>query len=221
VREGGYHVKLDVRKCYPSTRKDVAMAVYTKYVGSEDVLYVISAILGTYGRGLEIGSLFSLRTMQLVLSFGYHHVESLHKERRGRSVRLVAHQIWHMDDVLLTGASKRDLKMAVRSLERYLSSEFGLSLKPWKVARTCDAEPLDLDGWVVRERRSTIRGGTFLRGMRSFRDFERRPTVGRARRCTAYWGWFVNGDNGGVMFRNHMGSTFAHARSLVSRAERP
>jgi len=221
VREGGYHVKLDVRKCYPSTRKDVAMAVYTKYVGSEDVLYVISAILGTYGRGLEIGSLFSLRTMQLVLSFGYHHVESLHKERRGRMVRLVAHQIWHMDDVLLTGPSKRDLKMAVRSLERYLSSEFGLTLKPWKVARTCDAEPLDLGGWVVRERRATIRGATFLRGMRSFRDFERRPTVGKARRCTAYWGWFANGDNGGVMHRNHMGSTFAHARSLVSRAERP
>ena len=221
VREGGYHVKLDVRKCYPSCSHEVVMRMYEKYCGSADVLYVIERLLATYTEGgLEIGSYFSLRTMQLVLSFGYHHVESLHKERRGRRKALVTHQIWHMDDILLMSNDKRDLKMAVRSLERYLGDEWGLSLKPWKVAKTSDGEPLDLGGWVVREERCTIRSGTFLRGTRAFRDFDRCPSPEHARRCSSYWGWFIHADADKVMEARHMSATFAHASKVISRQAR-
>lgn len=220
VRGARYHVKLDVRKCYPSTSCEVVMGLYERYVGSADVLYVISAILATYDGCLEIGSYFSLRTMHLVLSFGYHHVESLRKVRRGRSVPLVAHQIWHLDDVLLVGRDKRDLKRAARSLGRYLRDSFGLSIKPWKVARTSDAEPLDLGGWVVRDGRCTLRGGTFVRGRRAFSRFARAPSVRLARRCAAHWGWFRHGDCLRVRRRLGMDRTFAHARSVISRHDR-
>lgn len=228
VRDARYHAKLDVKQCYPSTSHRVVMAMYRRLVGSDDVLYVIGCLLATYtGGGLEIGSYFSLKTMQLVLSYGYHHIEGLHKTRRGRSVPLVTHQIWHMDDVLLVGTDKRNLKMAVRSLERYLWREWGLRLKPWKVAKTSIREPLDLGGWVVRQYRrrsdryrATIRSGTFLRAMRAFRRFRRCPSPRHAKRCSSYWGWIRHSDSDTLISKRHLGATFAHARSVTSRADR-
>lgn len=220
VRDARYHVKMDVRQCYPSTSHETVMGVLRRYVRSADVIYVCETLLSTYDAGLEIGSYFSLCMMQLVLSFAYHHVESLRKVRRGKSRPLVAHQIWHIDDALLIGRNKRDLKSAARELARYLKREFGLEVKPWKVARTGDVEPLDMGGWVVRERRVTLRAGVFLRGMRAFRRFSRRPSVEAARRCASYWGWFRHADCDGVMLRTGMGATFAHARAVVSRHDR-
>lgn len=220
VKEGGYHVKLDIRKCYPSTKSDVVMRLYEKYVGSKDVLYVVSAILSTYKGCLEIGSFFSLKTMQLVLSFAYHHVESLHKTRRGKMIPLAGHQIWHMDDVILVGRDKRNLKSAVRTLAKYLSDVFSLSIKDWKICLVSDSEPLDLGGWVVRDGRETLRSGTFLRGRKSFRMFKKTPSVANARRCASYWGWFIHGSTEMFMSKNGMGAVFSRARHVISIHDR-
>lgn len=220
VRDARYHVKLDVRQCYPSTSHEVVRRIYGTYVGSADVLYVIDALLATYGRGLEIGSYFSMQTMQLVLSFAYHHVEGLHKVRRGMQRPLVTHQMWHMDDALLVSRDKRDLKAAARSVEGYLRNELGLSVKPWKVARTGDVEPLDLGGWVVRPGSCVLRPGTFLRARRSFARFRRHPGATNARRCCSYWGWVLHADCEGFRRRDGTDLTFAHARAVVSRHDR-
>ena len=61
---------------------------------------------------------------------GSRRVEGLSKTRRGRSVPLVTHQVWQMDDVVLLSRSKRDLKVAMRSLERFMADDLGLRLKP-------------------------------------------------------------------------------------------
>lgn len=220
VREGGYHAKADVRKCYPSISADVVMRILRKYVRSDDVLYCAGALLATYGGGLEIGSYFSLCMANLVLSFAYHHVEGLHKVRRGRRVALVTHQLWHMDDALLTSRSKRDLRVAMRSLERYMRDELGLSLKGWKVSRTSDAEPLDMGGFRVRRRRTTLRARLFLRARRAFARFRRRRTLRLAYRVVSYWGWLAHADCDGYIRRNGLGGLFRSARGVVSRAGR-
>lgn len=219
VKEGGYHVKLDVRKCYPSISHDVVMRILRKYVKSADVLYVAEAILATYDQGgLEIGSYFSLQMANLVLSFGYHHVEGLHKERRGKKVALVSHQLWFMDDVLLTGPDKRNLKMAARSLERYMRKELGLAIKPWKICKTGDAEPLDMGGFVVREGRVTMRPAIFMRATRAFRRFARRHTLRLAYRVCSYWGWLRHIDADNYIRRNRLNESFSLARRIISRA---
>ena len=153
---------------------------------------------------------------------------------------LVRHQIWHLDDFLLIGTSKSDLKRAVRSVVRYLLDEFGLHVKPWKVSRTSRFEPLDLGGWVVRElgavrRRpdgstyidesvrhthATLRDGIFLRGTRAFRRFDKAPFLALARRCASYWGWFKHGNCEGVRIRRGIDKSMAHARRVVSASAR-
>jgi hypothetical protein len=197
------------------------MRVLRKYVRGDDVLYACGVLLSTYDHGgLEIGSYFSLRMMQLVLSFAYHHIEDLSKTRRGKRTPLVTHQIWHMDDALLLGRDKRDLKRAVRSLERYMRTEWGLTLKPWKIARTGDREPLDIGGWVVRDKRCVMRGGTFLRTRAAFMKFKRHSSPPRARGCSAYWGWVRVGDC--QRWRKTLGidRLMAYARKVISRQDR-
>lgn len=219
VHEGGYHVKFDVRQCYPSISHDVVRRIVNKYVRSTDVLYCVDVLLDTYDTGgLEIGSYFSLQMANLVLSFAYHHLEGLHKERRGKRVPLIAHQLWHMDDALITGPDKRNLKMAARSLSKYMREEFGLTIKPWKVAKTSDTEPLDMGGFVVREHSCTLRAGIFLRGTRAFRRFAKRRTLRLAYRICSYWGWLRHTDSDHVILSNGFNRLFRFARVLISRA---
>ena len=220
VHEGGYHVKLDIKQCYPSISHKVVRKIVRKYVRSTDVIYCIDAILDTYGEGLEIGSYFSLQMANLVVSFGYHHLESLGKTRRGRWVPLITHQLWHMDDGLVMARDKRNLKMAVRSLVRYMHDEFGLTFKPWKVAPTDEIEPLDMGGFVVRDGRCTLRAPIFKRAKRAFARFSRRHTLTLAYRVISYWGWLTHSDSDGFILRNGLNRLFRIARGLVSRAGR-
>lgn len=220
VRRSKYHVKLDISKCYPSTEPRLAMAVYERYVRSEDIIYVISSLLETYDGGLEIGSYFALKTMQLILSFAYHHVETLGRRRRGKWIPFVRHQIWHLDDMLLISNNKRDLKIAARSLTRFLKSSFGLSVKPWKTKVVSKSEPLDIGGWVVRNGRSgarvTLRPGTFLRTVRTFARFQKRLTLKLARRCASRWGQLLYANAKEAVLRRGIDALFGRARRIVS-----
>lgn len=220
VHEGGYHVKLDIKQCYPSISHKVVRDIVRKYVRSTDVLYCVDAILATYGEGLEIGSYFSLCMANLVISFGYHYLEGLGKTRRGKWVPLITHQLWHMDDGLVLAKDKRNLKMAVRSLVRYMHDEFGLTFKPWKIAKTDAIEPLDMGGFVVRDGRCTLRAPIFKRAKRAFSRFSKRHTLRLAYRVVSYWGWLIGTDSDGFILRNGFNRLFRIARGIVSRAGR-
>ncbi len=220
VQEGGYFVHLDVRKCYPSIKPDAVMRILRRYVRSPDALYLCGTLLGTYGGGLEIGSYFSLRMAQLVLSFGYHLVEGMHKVRRHERVPLVAHQLWYADDIYLFGHDKRNLRSAARQLQRFLLKEFGLHVKPWKVCRVSDQEPVDVVGFAVRRNRVTLRSTLFLRACRAFRKYRRAPTLQRARRVASYGGWFRHTDSVRVWHGNGFNHVFKKAKRHVSAVER-
>ena len=216
-----YFAKSDITKCYPSTNAGMVRDIVARYVASPDVLYCLDSVLSTYdGGGLEIGSYLSSRLMGLVLSFAYHHVESLSKTRRGRSVPLVTHQVWQMDDMVLFSRSKSDLARAMRSLERFMGEELGLSMKPWKVCRVGDDEPVDICGSVSRPSHVEIRDRTFLRGRRAFRSFARRPTLAGARRVCSYYGVFGHADCCGLMQRENMLYLAAKARKMISDHDR-
>lgn len=218
-QDGGYWVHVDVAKCYPSISCDLVRGIVQRYVRSGDVTYALDAVLDTYDGGLEIGSYLSLRLSQLVLSFAYHHVEGLRKARRGTYRSLVSHQVWYADDAILMSRDKRDLRSAVRALERYMRDELGLRIHPWKVCRIGDEEPIDLAGFVVRPRRTTVRPSVFLRARRSVRRFERTPTERRARQVTSYWGWLSNADCDGFVRRSGVVRAIIDASRMISARE--
>lgn len=219
-QEGGYFVHLDIRKCYPSIKTDVVMGVLRHYVRSPDVMYVCRTLLYTYDDGLEIGSYFSLRMAQLVLSFGYHSIEGMHKVRRGNSVAMVSHQLWYADDIYLFSQDKRNLRSAARELQRLLLKRYGLHLKAWKICHMSNDEPVDVVGFTVRPNRVTLRPSLFLRACRAYRKYRRLPTLKRARRVTSYNGWFKHSDSSSLVRDNGFDQVFKKARRHVSAAGR-
>lgn len=219
-REYAYHVHVDIRKCYPSIKVDVVRRILRKYVRSDDVLYLCDSLLDTYEGSLEIGSYFSLRMAQLVLSFGYHFLEDVHKERRGKRVRLIGAQGWYADDGFVFGDCKRDLEMAVRRLERFYAEGFGLTLKGWKVSRCGDDEPVRALGFTVRPDRVTVKDDLYLRIRAAFRDFERHPTEAAARRVTSYWGYLAHSDSTKAIEDHGYLGTVKRARRLASAVDR-
>lgn len=132
----------------------------------------------------------------------------------------MTHQVWQMDDVVLLSRSKRDLKVAMRSLERFMEDDLGLRLKPWKVCRVGEGEPVDICGFRIRPSHVELRDGTFLRARRAFRRFERRPDIASARRVVSYHGILSHSDARGLMRRLHMDRTAARARRLISEESR-
>ena len=218
AREGGYWLKMDVRQCYPSIHRDVAYAAIAKHVRHPDVLYLVDRLLASYEQGLSIGSYFSLKVAQLVMAGGYHHLEDLQSVRRGKRRPLVHHKIFFMDDVLLMGPSKRDLKKAARSLATHMRTNYGLEFKPWKVCRVGDQEPIDFAGYTIRPDRTTIRASIFLKARRSLRHFERHPSLDTARTAVAYRGWLIHADT--TRFRERVRADDLHtqARQLISIA---
>lgn len=216
LQDSKYHVHVDVRKCYPSIKTDVVKSILRKYVKSADVLYLCDTLLDSYDGCLEIGSYFSLRMAQLVLSFGYHFLEDAHKTRRGRSVRLIEHQCWYADDLFIFGSCKRDLELAVRTLGTYFEEGYGLEFKGWKVSRSGDQEPCAALSNSVRPSRVTIKPDLYLRIRKAYRDYDRKPTLRGAKRVCAYWGYLEHSDSHKARLKNGYDSTVRHARRHVS-----
>ena len=219
-QQGGYWVHMDVHQCYPSIRPEKVKEILLKYIKSDDVHYIIDVLLGSYERGLMIGSYFSLKMAQLVLSFGYHYIEGAGKTRRGKHKSLVTHQLHYMDDILLMSQDKRDLSAAATMLEVYFREEFDIFMKPWKICKVGDDEPIDMAGFVVRPNRTTVRDSIFLRARHSLNSYNKNQCLSLAQRVCSYWGWIKNADTFAFQYNNHVLETVRLASQQISNSSR-
>lgn len=222
-----YFVKLDIRKFYPSVDQSVLRSMLARDVKNDALLYLVSVLLDQFPSGLNIGSFLSQYLANYYASRAYHYAqERLRKTRVNRRTgvvtekRLVDHVLFYMDDILLMGHDKRDLKMAVRMLERFVNGEMHVEIKPWKVC-VVDKEPLDMVGFVFYRYKTTIRPGIFLRARRAFMLAGRLDTIplALARRCVSYYGYFKHSCSKRFVEKYHVEDTFARCKDVVSLAE--
>lgn len=207
-----YWVHVDARQCYPSIDHEILMGILKKYIKSSDILYIARTLLETYSTGLDIGSYFSLRMAQLVLSFAYHFNENQYKIRRDKRKQLITHQVWYMDDAILLSNDKRDLRQATRSLEKYMKTTLHLELKLWKICKVSDQEPIDLAGYVIRPNSVTLRSGIFLRAHRAYREYNKKPSLTKAARVCSYWGWIKHSN---IQPSTSIVRTYESARAML------
>lgn len=197
-----YFVKLDVRKFYPSVDQTVMRAMLARDVKNDDLSYLVNVLLDQFPTGINIGSYLSQYLANYYASGAYHFAqERLFKERLNKRTgevktkRLIDHCLFYMDDVLLMGHDKRDLKMAVRKLLKYMADELHVEMKPWKIC-VIDKEPLDMVGYVFYTYKTTVRPGIFIRARRAFARASKMKTISlrQAFRCVSYFGYLKNAD---------------------------
>lgn len=198
VRSGRSKVyaKLDIRKYYNSIDRTVVMDMLRRDVKNANLLWLVEELVSMHDVGLNIGSYLSQYLANYYLSGAYRLLCDAKKERKSKrtgevaDIKLIDHAITYMDDWVIIGHDKRDLKMAVRRLERYLREVLHVEIKPWKVCHI-DVEPIDMVGYVFRRTWTAVRSGIFLRARRAFRAAKHAlilmPHI--AARCIAYWGY--------------------------------
>lgn len=226
-RKCKYFVKLDIQKCYQSMRIETFLEKFRRDCGNETLLWLWRELLSSHQvdgyEGFMIGALPSQWACQYMMSFLYRHAMNLHKERRGKRAKLVSHALIYMDDILLTGASRKDLKMAVRSIVQFARDMLGLTVKPnWHIQRT-DQTPIDMMGYVVHANgHITIRPRIFLRARRIALRCPRngRLSLRQARRIGSYKGYFDNSNSRKIRKKLQLEKVFRMAAKTISNHER-
>lgn len=209
VKEKGtiYFIKGDISKCFPSISHEKLKQILKRDVKNDILLWLVCKLIDMFRQGLSIGSYLSQYLSNYYLSYAYHYAsERLFKIRKtkhngNKRVRLINHVLFYMDDFLLTGSSKKDLKMAMKMLIKYINDFLELEVKPWKICKLSNKEPIDMMGFVFRKDRTTIRTKIFIKTRRCFlkvkRFLKKGLTVPKrlAYQCISGYGWYKNTDS--------------------------
>lgn len=218
-RSTEFYVQGDIRKCYPSMKIPMIMGLLRHDVGKNEVLlWFVEELLKMHTKGLIIGSLLSQFLCNYITSFAIREVFSWKKTRRGKEIQLIHHQLWYMDDFILTGPDRRNVKMAYNKLGVFLRRRFGLELKPAFVRRWTDAPP-DIMGYVIHSDGTiTIRDRIFIRAKRAFTRAAGDPAlaISQARSIISYKGRFINSDCTGARKRLNVEKIAEKAQKLIS-----
>ena len=239
-RKCRYYVKLDIKKCFPSMRLETFMKFFRRDCGNQAILWLWERLLSSHRvqdyKGFMIGALPSESAAQYLLSFLYRYATGLHKERRGKQVKLISHALYFMDDQVYFGSNRKDLKMAVRQIIKFAKDELGINIKPnWQIC-CIDDTPLDTMGFLIHaDAVITVRPRVFIRARRTILRYLRtgRMTIEQARRLCSYKGYFMpnpqkmkkrriylNLRTGKIKRRLQFQRVFGHAAKVVSNYER-
>jgi retron-type reverse transcriptase len=125
-----YYVKLDVRKYYDSIDHRILKQQLSRLFKDPSLLRLLYRIIDSYSvaeqRGLPIGNLTSQYFANLYLSELDHYM----KETVGAQVYLR-----YMDDVLILGESRAELKNMAQTFTRYADRRLNLTIKPPQLGR--------------------------------------------------------------------------------------
>jgi RNA-directed DNA polymerase len=134
ARRWPFVLKTDVLKFYDSIDLAVLRGQIRRIVKDPRLLALLDIILGDGEKGLPIGSLTSQWLANLYLTPLDRHLRSLPVARG---------QVRYMDDVLVFGAGREDLREVRREMRRFLADELRLKLHAGmcRTARSLDGIP--------------------------------------------------------------------------------
>ena len=225
-----------MRHCYPSINTRKLMRFLRKQVKNDDLLYLVETLIASYKQGLSIGSYLSQWLCNYYLSFAYHYAQQkLFKvqKRRGQEkrTRLFYKIIFYMDDILILGPRKADVKKAMLMLIRFFRDELGLEIKPnWKLFQVDyigkdgkhHGDCIDMMGYKIYRDHTEVRRSIFLRARRAYlrlrKQVQRRMEIALdlAYRCISYYGWFKNSDSNHFKKKYGIEQLMKYAKRRVS-----
>ena len=229
VRSGDckYFVKLDIRHFYQTVKSDRLRGMVHGIIKDKRFLAVLDQIIYSAAtpdldsgclQGLAIGYYSSPWLANFYLSpLDRFITEDLVKQRRGKRIRIVKHCLRYVDDLLIMGNSKSDLKRAVRKIIDFARVELDLEIKDcWEICEVGETLPpdergrmrlkpgtkkVDIVGYTFTRTVTAVRGRSFLRLRKLVRKISRdilrkrhvslRAVQAFVSRC----GWFKHADS--------------------------
>lgn len=214
-RSNRYFVKLDVRKCFESIPHDRLQQFISKRIKNPKLMELLEALIGSFEKGLSIGSYLSQYLCNLYMSILYHYImEELYKTRRGKRTNLVHHCLIYMDDILLIGSRKRDLEKAV-NLVIQKAQEMGLQIKPNYQVRQIGSNAIDMMGYKIYRTHTEIRGRIFLRVRRAFKKARNQISERIARKCLSYYGYLKHTNSKKIIKKWKVKSTIKKCKEMI------
>lgn len=191
-----YAIKADIKKCYPSIKKELMMAWLNRHVKNDELLWLIEELLSTCDYGLPIGSYMSIRLCALYVADLYHHIEGTYfTQRRGKKKNVFAHVMINLDDIYIFGSNAKEMNKAFRSVMQYSKKALGLEIKSdWKMLSFSRNNPdahIDALGYRIYRNRVTMRRRNYVKLKSSARKFSKTHSVRDARSFLAREGMFA------------------------------
>lgn len=229
--------KGDVHHCYPSINISKLIKMLKKQVKNEDLLYLVEILVRSYRKGLSIGSYLSQWLCNYYLSFAYHYAEQklarVRKTKNGQKkrIRMISAVLFYMDDILILGSRKTDVKKAMQMLVKFFKEELDLEIKKnWKLFQVDyigkdgkhHGDCIDMMGYKIYRDHTEVRRSIFLRARRSFLRLRKLIRAGKeivlnlAYRCVSYFGWFKNSDSTNFKKKYGIKQLMKYAKRRVS-----
>ena len=147
-----YFVKLDIKKFFDSVDIEIMRKILRSKIKDEKALWAFDQILYSVPSGLPIGYYPSPFLANLYLEkLDWFIEQDMYKVRRGKRIKYVRHLLRYVDDILLFGSSKSDLKKAVNKIKRFLKEERGLEIKNnWEIKIIGKHEMID-GKWKLKD----------------------------------------------------------------------
>ncbi len=127
-----YYLQLDIAKYFDSIDHDVVVTLIRRLIKDRAVLLLFENIVKSYstvpGKGMPIGNLISQHVANLYLGFFDHWV---------KEVLRVKGYVRYMDDFILFGNDKQEIKMWLQQVKEELASSLQLRLHKRRQLNQC------------------------------------------------------------------------------------
>ena len=209
------------------------MEFLRKYIKNEPLLNLIALLIGTFETGLSIGSYLSQYLCNVFLSQIYHEIaERMYRIRKKRNgimerIKLVLHQLFYMDDILILGTNAKDIHKAMKLITQN-AEELGLKIKDnWIVFTTVmkrkdDGHFIDIMGVRIYRHHITIRQRVFLRVRRAYKKAQalikqkKKIPLWLARKCASYKGILDHTNSQKIKKKYQTAQTIKVCKGVVS-----
>lgn len=134
-RSNRYFVKIDFRKYFDSIDHTILKILLNKIIKDTQLLLIFNKIIDSYdinGKGIPIGNLTSQYFANYYLSGLDHCMKEVIKIRC---------YVRYMDDVVILGRSKDEIKTFMSEYIDFASNKLELTAKPPLIGRTCHGVP--------------------------------------------------------------------------------
>lgn len=180
-----YCLKIDIRKYYPNINKERLKEKFKRLIKDSDTLWLIDAIIDSHHEGLPIGNY----TSQWFANFYLQDTDHFIKEEL-----YINYYIRYMDDLVIFGSNKRELRKTLDRLRTYLEKE-SLTIKGnWQIFNVSKRR-LDFCGFCFTRHKTFIRKRITKRMRHKYYSFQKRSTRHNAAALMSYYGWVVNSDS--------------------------